>query len=182
MPKSAIPNRLEQPTRVLALDLGMETGWAMYLDGSVISGYHANRRSPHDSAGMVFLNFRAFLRKLHDRSGGFDCVYYEAVYRHMGTHAAHIYGGLWAMVTAFCQENGIPFEGIAVQHIKKHATGSGNAPKELVLMKVRDRWAPNVKSYDEADAIALLYYALETLEIETPKLIDDNIVDPSETP
>ncbi len=47
----------------------------------------------------------------------------------MGTDAAHVYGGLLATLTAWCEHHQIPYEGIPVSTINKATTGKGNASK-----------------------------------------------------
>ena len=47
--------------------------------------------------------------------------------------------------------------------IKKHATGKGNASKEEVMKAMRELGHP-VTDDNEADALALLHWALDTQE------------------
>jgi Holliday junction resolvasome RuvABC endonuclease subunit len=82
-------------------------------------------------------------------------VYFEEVRRHVGTDAAHVYGGLLAVLTAFCEERAIPYQGIPVGTIKKFATGRGTADKAAMLAAIRAKgYAP--KDDNECDAVALL--------------------------
>ena len=79
--------------------------------------------------------------------------------RHKGVDAAHIYGGLWAHLTAWCEHHGIPYQGVPVGEIKKFATGKGNANKELMVAAMR-RLGHQLGDADddEADALAIAYW------------------------
>lgn len=139
---------------VLALDLGTTMGWAMLVDDRVVSGANTWRPGRHAGAGMQFVQFRGWLDRLHaDVTLGL--VAYEEVRRHLGTDAAHVYGGYWATLTAWCQGQAVPFLGVPVGTIKRHATGRGNADKAAMLAAARARW-PLVGTVDEADALWLL--------------------------
>jgi hypothetical protein len=69
-----------------------------------------------------------------------DVVVYEEVRRHRGVDAAHVYGGVVAQITAFCEEEGIPYRAYPVGTIKKRATGKGNADKVAVARAALARW------------------------------------------
>ena len=56
---------------------------------------------------------------------------------------------------------GMPYQGVPVGTIKRHATAKGNAGKDAVVGAVTARGF-NPKDNNEADAIALLLWAIET--------------------
>jgi hypothetical protein len=85
------------------------------------------------------------------------------VRRHAGTDASHIYGGLMATLTAWAELRGVPYEGVPVGTIKRHATGKGNADKDAMIAAARARARGFSPADDnEADAIALLLWAIAT--------------------
>jgi len=143
---------------LLALDLGTETGWALNTDPVSYGTWH-NKQSRFEGGGMRFLRFRKTLTELHDLQQ-FEDVYFEEIRRHLGTDAAHVYGGMLAHLTAWCEERGIPYEGVPVGTIKRFATGTGNAPKDLMLAVARS-WGYEPKNDNEADALCLLKWAKE---------------------
>ena len=147
---------------ILALDLGTITGWALRGgDGTANSGTVSFRPDRFEGGGMRYLRFKHWLTEVKSTAGGIDAVYLEEVRRHVGTNAAHIYGGFLAHVTAWCEHHGIPYQGVPVGTIKRHVTGKGNAPKEAVIAAVEARgFAP--ADDNEADAIALLLWAVES--------------------
>ncbi len=142
---------------VLALDLGTKTGWAMHDPVHLFSGTQNFAQGKFAGGGQRFVAFEKWLLAKLEFA---DQVVFEAVRRHIGTDAAHIYGGMLAILTKCCEQASIPYEGVPVGTIKKHATGRGNAKKpEMIAAMVAKGHAP--KDDNEADALALLYYALE---------------------
>ena len=110
---------------------------------------------------MRYLRFGKWLDQTLDVTGGIDAVYYEAVRRHIGTDASHAYGGFLATLTAWCEEHSIPYQGVPVGTWKRHACDKGNASKDEVIAAMRERgFEPG--DDNEADAIAILLWALET--------------------
>lgn len=145
--------------KILALDLGTTTGWALH-DGVISSGTWNLRTDRYSGGGMRYLRFKQQLQGILTAVGKIDAIYFEEVRRHVGTDAAHVYGGLMAHLTAWCEENGIPYQGVPVGTIKKHATGKGNASKADMIQAARQKGhAP--KDDNEADALALLYWVME---------------------
>ena len=87
-------------------------------------------------------------------------IYFEEVRRHVGTDAAHVYGGFLATLTAWAESCGIPYQGVPVGTIKRHATGKGNADKAAMIAAARAKgYSPG--DDNEADALALLGWARE---------------------
>ena len=107
------------------------------------------------------MRFRNWLNQLHADSETISAVYFEEVRRHAGTDAAHIYGGFLACLGAWCEEHAIAYQGVPVGTIKRFATGKGNADKAGVIDAMRARGYAPVDD-NEADAIAILLWAIET--------------------
>ena len=84
--------------------------------------------------------------------------------RPVSTDAAHAFGGFLATLTAWCEHHQIPYQGVPVGTIKKHATGKGNASKDEVVAAVRARGHQPADD-NEADALALLHWAIVTQEV-----------------
>lgn len=138
----------------LALDLGTNTGWALRRDGTTISGTASFKVGRYEGGGMRYLRFQRWLDEL--ARDGVDSIWFEEVRRHAGTDAAHVYGGLLATLTAWCEHHGIPYSGVPVGSIKKHATGKGNANKDAMIAAAVARGFTPVDD-NEADALALLH-------------------------
>ncbi|NHB77624.1 crossover junction endodeoxyribonuclease RuvC [Rhodobacter calidifons] len=147
---------------ILALDLGTRTGWALLTrDRAITTGVVEFKQDRWQGGGMRFLRFRAWLDEVHQLSGGFDQLIYEQVRRHAGTDASHLYGGWLAILEVWCEQNSVAYQGVPVGTIKRHATGKGNAPKEAMIAAARARGFSPADD-NEADAIAILHWALET--------------------
>jgi Holliday junction resolvasome RuvABC endonuclease subunit len=110
---------------------------------------------------MRYLRFERWLTETLSITGGIDAVYFEEVRRHAGTDAAHVFGGFLATLSAWCEQHGIAYEGVPVGTIKRFATGKGNADKAAMIAAMRERGFEPADD-NEADAIAILLWALET--------------------
>ncbi len=161
-PEPALATPAQTLGAILALDLGTTTGWAMRgHDGLITSGTASFRPRRFDGGGMRYLRFVNWLTKLDQLAGPIATIWFEEVRRHAGTDAAHVYGGLMATLTAWAEMRGVPYQGVPVGTIKKHAAGKGNASKAMMIEAARARgYRPT--DDNEADAIAILHWALET--------------------
>ncbi len=143
----------------LCLDLGTTTGWAFREnENTIVSGSINFKNSRFEGGGMRYLKFTRFLDEMSSLKN-VGQVFFEEVRRHKGVDAAHAYGGFLAHLTAWCEKNVIPYEGVPVGTIKKHATGKGNASKDMMIESARRR-GHNTDDDNEADAIAILYWAI----------------------
>lgn len=146
---------------VAAIDLGTVMGWA--LGGGphpILSGTEAFRTGRFEGGGMRYLRFRNWITGLLQDQAP-SAVYFEEVRRHAATDAAHVYGGMMAELTASCELLSVPYQGVPVGTIKKHATGKGNASKDAMIAAMRRRGHAPADD-NEADALAILHWALET--------------------
>ncbi|MBA8767021.1 crossover junction endodeoxyribonuclease RuvC [Wolbachia pipientis] len=138
---------------ILTLDLGKQTGWAILKDGAIQSGSENFHGSRFSGGGMHFLSFHNWLNSLKDISA----VYFEEVRRHLGTDAAHCYGGFFAVLATWCEKHHIPYKGVPVKTIKRFIAGKGNASKGEVIEAVKGKgFFP--QDDNEADALALMFY------------------------
>ena len=143
----------------LALDLGTTTGYAIAdANGAIASGTVSFRPTRYDGGGIRYLRFRGWLDGIANDAG---VIHFEEVRRHAGTDAAHVYGGLLATLTSWCEEHGIAYQGVPVGTIKRHVTGKGNVDKVAMVAAIRARGF-NPADDNEADAIAILLWAIET--------------------
>lgn len=139
---------------ILALDLGTKTGWAFGKSTAAhMSGTWDLKPRRYDGGGMRFVKFKGELNDILKAERP-EMVVFEEVRKHNGTDAAHVYGGLLATLTAWCEENEIPFRGVPVGAIKRHATGKGNAGKPEVMAGVRRIGFEPIDD-NHADALAL---------------------------
>ena len=145
---------------VLALDLGTKCGWALYFGpDDVQHGVQEFRTGRFEGGGMRWLRFRKWLDDLDATAGAIQAIYFEEVRGHKGVDAAHLYGGFLAALTAWAEKRAIPYQGVPVGTIKRHATGKGNAGKPAVIAAMEAKgFAP--RDDNDADALALLMFAI----------------------
>lgn len=150
---------------ILALDLGTKLGWAIRFGPAEppLHGTTEFRAGRFEGGGMRWLRFRKWLQSLHDEHGPIDAIYFEEVRAHRGVDAAHAYGGFLAHLTAWCEGREIPYRGIPVGTIKRHATGKGNANKPAMIAAMKAKGF-NPETDNDADALALLLCVLDESE------------------
>ncbi len=154
------------PQGVLCLDLGTKTGWAFQsINGLVTSGTAEFKNDRWQGGGMRFLKFSHFLTDLYNHQK-ITTVYFEEVRRHRGVDAAHVYGGLMAHLTAWCECHNIAYEGVPVKTIKKFITGNGNANKQKVIDAVT-QLGHTPADDNAADALAILHWARDNRKVGT---------------
>lgn len=149
---------------ILTLDPGENLGWAggvACAPNPSMSGQLRLRESRFEGGGMRFLRLLRWLEAI-DAEHGIDMIAFEKVVAHKGTDAAHVYGGMVAIITSWCEMKSIPYCGISVGEIKKHATGLGNSDKDAVIAAMQARGL-QPRSHDEADAQAIWLLTRETL-------------------
>lgn len=146
-----------------AFDLGTTTGWACAAaEGAmVLSGTLDLKPRKFEGGGMRGVRFRDHLDALQ-KAQSFKRIYYELVRRHLGTEAAHVYGGLQLVLTTWCEDNKIPYDTVEVAAIKKYACYRGNASKDDMVEAVKS-WGYDPVDDNEADAIALLSLKLSEI-------------------
>lgn len=144
---------------ILAIDTAATTGWAVrFPDGTFSSGIwkletSADRR--FTSPGMRFVRFRACLI---DAIASIKptIVAYESLQFATSIITAQLYGGFISQLQVVLDTHTpepIPYVGIPVGTIKKFATGSGAANKELMIVAAKMRWPGfEPQTDDEADA------------------------------
>ena len=118
------------------------------------------KEARYSRTGQRLNRRKRWLTEIKQSTDGLDAVYFEEVRRHAGVDAAHAYGGFMAHLTAWCEHHQIPYQGVPVGTIKKHATGKGNASKDEMIAAMRAKgFRP--EDDNEADALALLDWAMK---------------------
>jgi Holliday junction resolvasome RuvABC endonuclease subunit len=149
---------------LLALDFGCTTGYAILHNEKILSGTRSFKQKRLANGGLRFLKFRNWLIKIIP-DYGIEKSFYEDVKRHLGTDAAHVYGGYLYHLAVVCEEFHIPYFGLPVGSIKKAATGNGRASKDEMIQSVKAAgFAPC--DHNEADALAILFLALRKSNLE----------------
>jgi hypothetical protein len=165
---------------ILALDLGTKTGWAAHAGGGfqrAQSGGTQNfAQGKFAGGGQRFLAFETLAERASQladtprrKSSSKRCGATSALTPRTST------GGLLAILTKWCEQRGIPYQGVPVGTIKKHATGKGNAKQAGHARRRRRRGASRPKDDNEADAIALLRWRLGAEMHRQPRRCSDDL-------
>src|ERR1700687_4809974 len=148
---------------VLALDLAIKTGWASMIGGELASGVQAFAVAKDEPRGVRYVAFMEWLATvaLHPspRTPRVAAIVYEGAH-HRGRAATEIALGLAAHVQGFGAAHGIEVSSVHTATLKKWVTGNGHAKKPDMMAAVSAKWKVTFDE-DEADAIAVLYHALE---------------------
>lgn len=148
--------------KILAFDLATKCGWAFKDNGKKAKhGTETLENKKWDGAGVRFIKFNKMVHDLLERFEP-DLVVFEGVRRHRGTDAAHVYGGFMATLQTVCEGKGVPYTAYGVTEIKKFWSGNGYADKNAMIKVARDR-GYDPEDDNAADALAILFYALENL-------------------
>lgn len=148
---------------ILALDLGTKTGWAhQTFLGDIVSGTEDFSTKRHEGAGMRYLRFSRWLTEI--KQCGVTEIYFEEVRNHVGVESGHVYGAYMGALMAWCEKHQIPYQSVPVGTIKKFATGKGNSGKPEMIQAAID-CGFNVADDNEADAIHLLRYVVDKIDI-----------------
>lgn len=149
---------------ILAVDPGTQCGWAIknLSTHAYLSGVWNLKGGRYEGGGMRYVHLKRHLNEIR-QACTVTQVAFEEVRRHLGTDAAHVYGGIIATLTAWCEEFQVPYTAIPVGTVKKTATGKGNADKKAMLAAAKDRWpGHNFLNDNEADARFIAEAALSS--------------------
>ncbi len=128
----------------LGIDPGTTTGWGVLDENGnrVASGVVKLGKST-DRIGQRYLMLNRSLEDIAHLVGyprNFDGIGYEVVMRHASSAAAHMWGGMEAMLTSWAESYGIPCHGIHYAHVKQAATGRGDASKLAMVQAANAKW------------------------------------------
>mgnify|MGYP003576292050 CR=1 FL=1 len=154
--------------RILALDLGTKTGWALWDGERIESGVQIFALERGESPGMRFLRFNAWLNQM---SLGLELVAYEKPH-HRGGAATEIACGFSTRVHELCARRRIEYASVHTATLKKFAVGRGNADKDMILEAAFQRWRnqfPQEEALhrgldDQADALWVLEWARQRFD------------------
>ena len=150
---------------ILSLDLATSTGWASYAEGDITIGSASFALRRGDSPGMRFLRCRAWLREMLKLLGNIDLIVYEQPHQR-GGHPTQVAMGLATEVLSFSARANIETTTVHSMSLKKWATGKGNAKKPQMIEEAKSR-GYDVANDDEADAVLMLEYTLEGLNVSS---------------
>lgn len=157
----------EKSVNILALDVASNCGFAVTTSkpGYYISGTWKLSPKKDESKGMRLIRLRSKLNEIKS-TAEIGLVVFESAVSYGAKHASGVtvQAEMLGVLKLWCEDHGIEYKGYAPTEIKKHATGKGNANKEMMLEAARKSFGDSVKDDNEADALWLLRLALSDLK------------------
>jgi Holliday junction resolvasome RuvABC endonuclease subunit len=151
--------------KILALDFGTRTGWALWNGQRRESGVQVFDVKRGESPGMRYLRFNRWLEEFtgNTEEHGPDLIVYEQVlgrFAHGGAQT-EIATGFATRVMEFCSRLNKQHTAVYASTLKKWATGKGNSKKPEMIRAAIERFGREADDLDdnEADAICLLEFA-----------------------
>jgi Holliday junction resolvasome RuvABC endonuclease subunit len=156
-------NKYISDLSILAIDPAKNCGWA---HSSGVHGVWNLSIRRDESGGMRLLRLRAKLNEIKEIAGVDLCVFEAA--RHAAPKmqgALVVQTEIQATIKIWCEDNLIAYRGYSPSEIKKHATGKGNANKQMMIDAAEVKFRKVFQDYqhDEVDALWLLDLAQSQL-------------------
>lgn len=141
--------------RILGLDPGNAHGYAVTDEGArIVSGVWQLVKRPKEAGGVRFRRLADHLAQVIEQHRP-ELVAYERVDRHLGTRAAHVYGGYIAVIMAVCERLAVPYMAVPVYEAKRAGAGHARASKQAMIDAASERWQFAPGCDNEADALWL---------------------------
>lgn len=151
--------------KILSLDLATKTGWCIAEGGKILSsGVESLAVRRGESAGMIFIRFRAFFAEMLSTTLADLVVYEDPLYMGRSTAATRrILIGMATHTESICVEKGFEYTAVHGATLKGYILGSvglkGRA-KKLMGEAAAIIWPEHVFIDDnEIDAVCLCEYS-----------------------
>lgn len=158
--------------RLLCLDTGTHCGWASWGPKGMESGVQHFELGRGESPGMRFLRFRRWLSEMIDlvKPG---VIAYERSAHFKGVPAAEVVHGFQTIMHEEAASRDIDTAPVQNSKLKKHTTGKGNCGKPAMVKAAMVRWGLDLedKEHDRADALCVLAWALDELDLPEKKVM-----------
>jgi len=145
----------------LALDMGMDTGWAAYLSAHSIGetgvrtgGTESFKQKPQ-SEGLAYAAYMKWLKQTISSLKIQNVVIEDVAGRWVNKYAQRYYFGFRGITVMICEFYGLKMYSYHQMTIKKNVIGSGKADKADIVMHYRIQGI-NIVNDDHADALMLL--------------------------
>lgn len=165
--------------RILAIDIGTQTGFAQLANGVLTSGnigfhrYKGSQSVKADHDGQPYLSMHKWLRGLISQDKP-EVIVYEEVYRWMSSDAARTFCAYRSQILLLGAYYDVPCVGYSPTEIKKHWTGGGRADKAAMRAAMIQRLPAlkEIRDDNQIDAIAILHLHLQREEgFELPVML-----------
>ncbi len=153
----------KEQRRILALDLGTNTGWASNVLEAKVA-FSGSREFSGEITGWMYLAFKQWLVQWL-KEHPVQLVVYEETFSGRNMNADKVLHGFLAIVQYVHaelyvdQETRFSLQKVHQSKIKKFATGKGNAKKDAMAGAYLSRFGVSPLDSDQCDAVWLLKYA-----------------------
>ena len=145
---------------LLAITLGIQTGWAVHeRDGDIRFNHKLFRSSEYEGEGMKFMRFRYWIDEMAKKYGSFDAVIFADIQHHASMQSAIVYGGFLGQLTAWCDWKQIAYIGASMADVHKLVTGGDSIDQQSLLDSLRRKGFIGVDR-ETVGALAVLDWAL----------------------
>jgi Holliday junction resolvasome RuvABC endonuclease subunit len=138
---------MAEKLNILALDVATHCGWCTETAHGVWD-FSVKR---DESSGMRLIRFKSKLCEIIS-SEKINLVTFE---RTAGHHKAAliVQAELHGVLKTYCEENKIQYRAFSAGEIKSHATGKGNASKDMMVKAAQEKLGLTTNDDNEADAM-----------------------------
>lgn len=150
--------------KILAIDPGIKCGFASNCFGFLESGVVEFAIKRGESQGMRFIRFNAWLEEMLTVLKPRLVIFEQA--HHRGGFATSLLVGMTTRIEEQCAQREIQYTSVHSGTLKKFVTGKGNANKDEMVARVRERWKMEVVDDNEADSVGLLFYAESEFRVD----------------
>ena len=126
---------------ILSLDIATKTGYAVYINGQCVEDgliKSAPKKSEHELSRVV--KFREAVKDILNRYPAIDTIAWERVDFCKFTKAHAVHHELLSVVHTLIVDADMQYCNVSVSALKRYATGSGKASKELMVSTGNKRW------------------------------------------
>jgi Holliday junction resolvasome RuvABC endonuclease subunit len=158
--------------KLLAFDLGTTYGFAAGSTTKTCPKLHGSfclaspkelRKLEHDEQVQLKLErWNARMRSIFSENN-YEVVAFERVQSHSSVYASQLYGALMGVLYAVSCEHNARVIPCAVQSVKRHATGKGNARKAKMMEFAEGKFGVKVIDDNHADALWIWDFAKQKL-------------------
>lgn len=153
---------------IFALDLGLDTGWALERIGrSPLHGEFSVRR--FKTLGQRFDVWGVWFRRMLVVNEPSLCCFEAPIPRgnKLGLAVPRIMNGLSGICEMICFQEGVRCSEVAPSEVKKAFAGTGKADKDMMIAECRRRgWVPETNN--AADGLGVMAYAVSLYHARDP--------------
>lgn len=145
----------------LCLDLATQTGWAVVENGEIkASGSQSFKKKRGETNGVLFLRLHKWLDDMVQLCESKVVLVYEQAHFRGGA-PTELCVGMQTHTQSWCAKMDIECAPVTTSQLKRHATGKGNAPKDVMVAAAAKILGRDPVDDNEADAVHIGMWAVD---------------------